>query len=128
MSCAQTLSGILRDCAANMGGVVEVYLANKADVTAITKTADKVTAITMREISTGVTAMFKRYQFKPETASMTSNYQVNQANGTAFVQTDLVMVFTRMETAKRIEVSAMAQGELIAIVKDANGLYWLLGE
>ena len=32
-----------------------------------------------------------------------------------------------METTKRIEVTAMAQGELCAIVKDANGLYWMLG-
>lgn len=106
-----------------MGGIAEVYLANKADVSAITKTSGKVTGITMVS-----TATFKTYQFKPETASMSSNYQVNQANGTNYVQTDLVLVFNRMETAKRIEVTAMAQGELIAIVKDSNGLYWLLGE
>ena len=123
MACAQTLAGILRDCASNMGGIVEAYLANKADVTAITKTSDKVTAITMAS-----TAKFKKYQFKAGTGSMSSNYQVNQENGTIFVQTDFLMVFNRMETTKRIEITALAQGELIAIVKDANGLYWLLGE
>ena len=37
------------------------------------------------------------------------------------------MVFNRMEAAKRVEIMAMAQGELVAIVKDANGLYWFLG-
>jgi hypothetical protein len=123
MPCSQTLSGIARDCAANMGGIVEVYLANKSDVSAVTETSGKITAITMAS-----SAKFKTYQFKPATSSMSSNYQVNQENGTVFVQTDLLMVFNRMETAKRIEISAMAQGELCAIVKDANGLYWLLGK
>ena len=122
MACSQTLSGIARDCAPNMGGIVEVYLANKADVSAITITSNKVTAITMNS-----TAKFKTYQFKPGTSSMSSNYQVNQENGTVFVQTDLLMVFNRMETTKRIEITAMAQGELCAIVKDANGLLWMLG-
>ena len=123
MACSQTLAGILKDCASNMGGVVEVYIANSSDVTAVTKTSDKVTAITMNS-----TAKFKKYQFNPETSSLSSNYQVNRQNGTIFVQSDLLMVFNRMETTKRIEITALAQGELVVIVKDANGLYWLLGE
>ena len=106
-----------------MGGILEVLLANKVDVSAITETSNKVTAITMNS-----TAKFKKYQFAPETASMSSNLQVNAQNGTKYWQTDLLMVFNRMETAKRIEIMAMAQGELIAIVKDANGLYWMLGK
>lgn len=122
MACSQTLSGISNDCASNMGGIVEVYLANKADVSSVTITSSKVTAISMNS-----TAKFKTYHFRPNTSSMSSNYQVNQENGTSYVQTDLLMVFNRMETAKRIEVTAMAQGELCAIVKDANGLYWMLG-
>ena len=122
MACSQTLSGISNDCASNMGGIVEVYLANKADVSSVTLTTNKVTAISMNS-----TAKFKTYHFRPNTSSMSSNYQVNQENGTSYVQTDLLMVFNRMETSKRIEVTAMAQGELCAIVKDANGLYWMLG-
>lgn len=121
MPCSQTLNGILQDCAANMGGIVEVYLANKAEVTA-SLSDGKVTSITMAS-----SAKFHKYQFKPGVSSMSSNYQVNQENGTKFVQTDLLLVFNRMETAKRVEVVAMAQGELAAIVKDANGLYWFLG-
>lgn len=122
MACSQTLSGITKDCAANMGGIVEVYLANKADVASVTVTSNKVTAITME-----TSAKFKKYQFRPGVSSMSSNYQVNQENGIAYVQTDLLMVFNRMETTKRVEVVAMAQGELVALVRDANGLLWFLG-
>lgn len=121
MACSQTLAGIINDCAANMGGIKEVYLANKADVT-VTVTSNKVTAITMAS-----TAKFHKYQFRPNTSSMSSNYQVNQENGVAYVQTDLQMVFNRMETTKRVEVVAMAQGELCALVRDCNGLLWFLG-
>lgn len=123
MACSQTLSGIVKDCLANMGGIVKVYLANREDVTSVTTTADKVSAITM---ASG--AKFKAYNFRPNTSSMSSNAQVNQENGTTYWQTDLLMVFNRMDTAKRIEVSAMAQGELVAIVEDANGLLWYLGK
>ena len=123
MACSQTLSGISRDCSPNMGGVAEVYIANFADVSAVTETSDKITAITMNS-----TAKFKTYKFNPNTSSLSSNYQVNQENGTVFVQSDLQLVFNRMDTAKRIEISALAQGELAVIVKDANGAYWYLGQ
>lgn len=122
MACSQTLSGIANDCASNMGGIVTVYLANKSDVSAVTVTSNKVTAITMDS-----SAKFKTYSFRPNTSSMSSNYQVNLENGTKFVQTDLVLVFNRMDTTKRVEVVAMAQGELVAMVRDANGLLWFLG-
>lgn len=123
MACSQTLSGIQNDCAANMGGIVEVYLANKSDVTDVTVSSDKVTAITMAS-----SAKFKTYHFRPQTSSMSSNAQVNQENGVHYWQTDLLMVFNRMDTTKRVEVVAMAQGELCAIVKDCNGAYWFLGK
>lgn len=123
MACSQTLSGLTNDCAANMGGVVKVYLANRDDVSEVTVTDGKVTAITMVS-----TAKFKAYYLRPNTASMTSNAQVNQENGTNYWQTDLAMVFNRMETAKRVEVVAMAQGELVAMVEDANGTLWYLGK
>ena len=122
MACTQTLSGLVRDCAPSKGGVRAVYLANKDDVSAVTLTTSKITAITMNS-----TAKFKKYAFAPQTASMTSDYQVNDDNGTKFVQTQLAMIFNRMQTAARLEVVALAQAEVVAIVQDNNGAYWFLG-
>ena len=123
MSCSQTLAGIARDCAANMGGIKRVLLANQSDVTAIAETSNVVTTITM---DTG--KKFKEYNFRPGTGSLSSNWQVNAENGVAYVQSDLVMVFNRMETSKRVEIIALAQADLYAIVEDMNGTYWLLGQ
>ena len=58
---------------------------------------------------------------------MSSNYAVNAENGTTYVETDLLMVFNRMDTTKRLEIVALAQGELVAIVEDNNGNMWYLG-
>lgn len=122
MACAQTLSGLVHDCAANMGGIKAVYLANKADVDAITVASDKITGITM-----AASAKFHKYEFARRTGSLSSNWQVNAENGTKFVQTDLLLVFNRMETTKRVEIAAMAAGELVAIVEDNNGVFHYLG-
>lgn len=122
MACSQTLSGLINDCAANMGGVRKVYLANKTDVSGVTVSEDKVTGISMAS-----EAKFHGYALRPNTASMNSTAQVSQENGTTYWQTLLQMVFSRMETTKRVEVVAMAQAELCAIVEDANGLFWFLG-
>lgn len=122
MACSQTLSGILNDCAASMGGIVEVYIANHSDVSAVTVTSGQVTAISMAS-----SAKFHKYAFPRNTGSLSSNYQIDDAAGSKFVQSDLVLQFNRMDTTKRVEISALAQGELAVIVKDANGSYWYLG-
>lgn len=106
-----------------MGGIVEVYIANKADVTGVTVADGKITAITM-----AASAKFKTYSFARQAGSLTSTYTIDKPNGVTFVQSDLVLPFNRMETAKRVEISALAAGELACIVKDANGLYWFLGK
>lgn len=123
MACAQTLNGIINDCAPSMGGIVEAYIANHSDVSAVTVTDGKVTAITM-----ATSAKFKKYAFPRNTGSLTSNYTIDDTTGAKFVVSDLVLQFNRMETSKRIEISALAQGELAVIVKDSNGAFWYLGK
>ena len=122
MPCTQILSGLAKDCAGNIGGIRAVYLANFDDVTGVTVTDGKVSAITM-----AASAKFKKYNFKPGTGSMSSTLNRDLAAGTNYVSTDLLLQFNRMETAKRVEMNALSQGELIAIVKDNNNVFWLLG-
>ncbi len=128
MSCSQALSGIAKDCQSSMGGIKRVLLANKDDVASITLTSGVITAITMADDggTPPVSMTFKEYLFRRNTGSMTSAFQVSD-NGNNFVQTDLVMVFNRLETTKRLEIQAMAHAEAVAIVEDMNGKYWYLG-
>lgn len=123
MGCTQTLAGIARDCAANLGGIRAVYLANFEDVTAVTVTSDVVTGITMAG-----SAKFYAYYFNPNTSNFTTTIQANRENGSLFFETVLSLVFPKQDATKRIEVNALAQAGLMAIVTDNNGNNWLLGK
>lgn len=123
MSCAnQTITGIEKDCSTSKGGINVVYLANYDDVTAVETSEGKITGITLASGKT-----FHTYNFRKGTGSMSSTLNVDPANGVNYVTTDLALTFLKMDTAKRIEMSALAVNELVAIVKDANGVYWYLG-
>ena len=122
MACNQALAGLLQDCEASMGGIREAYIANFSDVTGVTVTEGQITAITMAE-----SAKFKKYYFKRDTSSFTSTLNVDPANGVNYVSTDIVLLFTRMDTTKRTEVAALSTNELVLIVRDANGKYWYFG-
>lgn len=123
MPCTQTLSGLVKDCAANMGGIVEVLIANHADVSSVAVSDGMISTITMAQ-----SAKFKRYNFAKNTGSLTSTYTLDPASGVKYVTTDLLLQFNRMETAKRVEITALALGDLVVICKDANGKYWYLGK
>ena len=105
-----------------MGGILEVLLANREDVASVQAETGKISGITME-----ASAKFKRYTFARNTGSMTSTYTIDQASGVKYVTTDLVLQFNRMETTKRVEITALSVNDLVAIVKDANGVYWYLG-
>jgi hypothetical protein len=44
------------------------------------------------------------------------------------VTSELLLQFNRMQTQARVEITALAMGDLAVIVKDANGKYWYLGK
>lgn len=103
-----------------MGGIAEAYIANYADVSGVELTEGMISAIT-------AAGKFKQYAFRKETSQFTSTLQKNIQNGTYYVSTDINLIFNRMETAKRIEIAALALGELVVIIKDNNGKYWYFG-
>lgn len=122
MGCSVSIKGISSDCLSNKGGVKAVYLANKSDVTSIDLADDVITGITMT-----TEAKFKKFEFRKDSATMTSTLTVGDNGGSNYVSTVLSMSFNRMEAAKRLEMNAMALGELVALVEDRNGTVFFLG-
>ena len=144
--CNQTLNGITLDCSHSLGGIKTVFIANYNDVTdikynastgtttgstsgvtgsttGVTYSGDTITGITM---ASGT--YFQPYQFRKQTGSMTSTLTVDETAGVNYVSTELSLVFTKMETKKRIELSALSIGQLAVIVEDSNGIFWYLGK
>ena len=123
MSCSQTIAGIARDCSPSMGGIKRAWIANFDDVEAVTETTGVITGITMASSKT-----FKEFAFRKGTSSFTSTLNVDPANGISYVSTEINLVFSKMDTTKRVEMAALAVGELAVIVEDSNGTLWYFGE
>lgn len=122
MACSQTLAGIKNDCALSMGGIKRVWLADYKEEAA-TVDNEKVNAIALVSGTT-----WHPYYFRKNTGSMTSTLTVDQANGVNYVTTELSLVFTKMDTVKRIEMAVLATADVMAVVEDANGTKWFLGK
>lgn len=123
--CPITLTPVIRACEANVaGGIAEVYIAERCDVDTITTTAltGVVSSITMVGAAT-----FTTFQQKKNVANMTTTGNVSDA-GVVTYTTDLNIKFNKLDAAKRLNFMALAQGDLIIIVRMVNGDYWLIGE
>lgn len=118
--CPQTLAGITLDCTTSQGGIKKVWIADWGTVKA-TKSGDKISAI-------DDIAAFKPYEFRRGTSSMNSTLTADETTGVNYVTTELSLVFTKMETTKRIEMAALSVGQLAVIVLDSNGIYHYLGD
>lgn len=123
MACNITLSGIPVDCQPSLGGIKKVYIADYNDVASVTVSDDEITGITMN-----ATKKFKTYNFRKNTGSLTSTLNVDDTTGNNYVTNVVSLVFSKMETAKRVEIAAMSVGQMAIIVEDCNGKLWYIGK
>ena len=119
-----TLTDIGKECRNATGGLKDIWIIEYADVTSRTMdpVTEKITAITL-----AADKSFKHWQFNAETGSMTCNGNINYQNGTYYVQTDLALQFQKMESVKRLQVTAATAGETIVVVRDQNNVLFYLG-
>ena len=123
MGCAKTLHGMDLDCRESVGGIKEVYILGDRSEVKVTVTQEAITGITLDAGSD----KFLPYKFRKQTGSMVSTINTSEENGTTFVQTDVTLVFHKMEAKKRLEISALMVGDCAMLVKDGNNKYWYLG-
>ena len=122
MSCtAYTLKGITNDCSTSKGGIREIYIADWAkDIFTVGASDNTVTALKLD-------AQWYKYYIKKNTSSFTSTATIDLANGVNYVSTELTLVFSKMETSKRVEMSALLLNDVAVIVVDSNNKAWCLG-
>jgi len=122
MACALT-QGYTLDCRDSLGGVVEVYFTEAANVTASTEASGVITALTK---ATG--KRFWKYELVKDTSMMNQTLTSSVANGTVFYAQELQIALNKLQTNTRNEILLLAQNSLVAVVKDSNGTYWYLGK
>lgn len=121
MAKCATLSSFTIDlCKGSLGGIKKVYIADWQNGAAILD--DETKEIT--GFTTGVT--FTEFPIRKNTGSYTSTINVSDENGNS-VSTVLSLVFSRMETAKRLAMNALMVSDFMCIVEDANGNQVFLG-
>jgi hypothetical protein len=121
MPCALT-QGYTFDCKDNIGGLKSVWFIGWNDVASVTVASGLVSAITK---SAG--KVFYKYQLVRNTASLTENIAGSIENGTVVYNQELVVVINKMNVSMRNEILLLAQNNLMAVVEDQNGRYWLAG-
>lgn len=129
-SCANIKSFTYDACEQNMGGIKKVWIANYIEnaVSFVDDAATGDTAGVITGFTSGATgATWYEYNFRKNTASMTSTLNVND-NGSSYVSTELSLVFSRMDAAKRASVVALVLSNAMVVVEDSNGFRWFLGE
>lgn len=131
MACSRTLSGIAMECAPQKGGILEAYVTPWAKgifqytVNTGATSADAEIPETVTGVTSGLT--WNKLAFRKNISNFTSTGNVDDANGVSYVSTEVNLVFSKMQTASRIAISALAMSGVALVVKDANGKYWALG-
>lgn len=124
--CNVITGGITKPCANNIGGIKELYITEKSNVTAVTLASpgDTISSLTMAQ-----GGEFKKFEFNKNTSTFTEVTAYDPANGTELcTQTITVFFHRRQKTTKDILLLLGKGKELVAIVKDANDIYWYFGE
>lgn len=121
MSCVLA-SGMARDCSDSLGGIEEVLISERDNITAFTQSGHEISAITQA----GATN-FYRYNLKKESGSLTSTATVDQTAGTSFYDNVLAFTINKLTATKTNEIKMLMLARLAVIVKDNNNRYWALG-
>lgn len=123
MACCTGLGGIERGCDKGIGGIRTAWIACWSEVNSVTVSGDEITAI-----APATPTVWHEYQFRKQTGSVTTTPTVSDENGTVFYESAIVLQFSVMETAKRVEIAALGASDLAVIIEDNNGRYWYFGK
>ena len=127
MSCANIKNFTYDACQGNIGGVKKVWVANYVDNAAVVAESGDTEGIITGFTSAVTTGSFYEFQFRKNTASMTSTLNVND-NGSSYVSTELSLVFSRMDADKRAAIMSLVLSDAMVVVEDCNGIMWFLGQ
>lgn len=117
------LQGRQIDCRDGNGGIETVYITELENEASMTVASGIVTAFTLQ---TG--KKFWTYEVEKENAELIETEQGSVETGTTFYEQVLNFTIMQLTASSRNELRLLAQNRLHIIVKDNNGIFWLLGE
>lgn len=121
MGCTQ-LNGIIKDCTNNLGGVRQLWLNRIENVSSFNSVNGLVTQTNI------VGSTFKQFHIPPNSTSYNVERNVD-SDGVQEYNHSVSFSISKRLPSKGKELEALAEGneDLIAIIQDFNGLWWILG-
>lgn len=114
--------GWLLGCRDNTGGIQEIYIKSYS------ATASYTYDVNGQIATASVPETFYKFEQTSEVAEFTQEGQHSLENGTNFWNQNVNMVFHKYQAALRDLIYVLAQKEVLIIVKDQNGNYFMIGE
>lgn len=123
MSCTLISSGITKACDNNIGGITNIYITDFVNVESITSATGEISAIAL---ASGT--QYYEYEFNKYTSTFGEKDTISIENGTVFAEQTVTLKLARRQKTSRNNLALLLHKDLSVIVKDSNGLYWLIGE
>lgn len=126
MAC-NILTEIPKSCDNNIGGIKKFYVINWDYVDTVTEVAGQITAITL--LTNSPSYAFVEYAFAKNSSNFVEEAAISLENGSTYYTVTSNLVIPRRELSKRNSLALLAAGQqnLMIILQDGNGLYWLQG-
>ena len=110
-------------CENNTGGLVNLWLTDKANVDSFTESGGEWTAVAMNASS-----VFVKYEFEQDMAEYTN--PASRENSSTLVNHNIEFYLTKMTTLQRNAIQAIFDSStcgMVAIAEDANNNKWVVG-
>ena len=122
MAC-ELSTGFTLDCKDGIGGIKQIVLVDKTEVTSFTLDASEV----VTAINGPASGDLYTYELPTQTGSFEETINFNRDNGTVFYTQTVNVMLQKLSSAKRLELQSVAQARVIVFVEDTNGNWWAVG-
>jgi hypothetical protein len=122
MAC-ELSTGFTLDCKDGIGGIKQIVLVDKTEVTSFTLDANEI----VTAINGPASGDLYTYELPTQTGSFEETINFNRDNGTVFYTQTVNVMLQKLSSAKRLELQSVAQARVIVFVEDTNGNWWAVG-
>lgn len=116
-------AGYTKSCRDSIGGIKTIYLTEQANKSTLTHASALIATFTL---STG--KKFWTFEVEQGSATASDDPNPNAPNGSLFYSHKLTMPIVKRSANTSHIIRMIAQNDVMAIVLDQNGNYWLLGQ
>jgi len=122
MSCTLS-SGFTLDCKDSIGGIKQIVLVDKTEVTSFTLDANEIVTLIIGPAAGDLYT----YELPTQTGSFEETINFNRDAGTIFYTQTVNIMLQKLSAAKRLELQSVAQARVIVFVNDTNDNWWAVG-